>query len=1219
MNFDNLLYQAQEQESKGHLQKAESYYHQMLSDDPKNVKALTRLGLLSIKKGEVRAAQTMLKWAASLAPEEREVKNALNQLQGDHNNFQSSKNRDSAQTCKSPSKALNILFLQNSPCIRNYKMATALRTKGHRVTLGYTQKRLSQRYSGLSDDTYDENIHITSYRQLWDISGNYDLIHSHNEPDELTVAALAGDCPVIHDTHDLISLRANNDPGLAYFEGIANRGAHGRIATTPFQQREVENMYGPNNPGLVFYNYASQADLPQKFHPKLSKRDGQVHFVYEGGLSEKTHRDFRDIFVEMAVRGLHVHIYPAAWSDKLAAFFSRHGRIHYNKPVSPKVLMEEMTRYDIGIIPWNLEKGNKRFLDSTIANKLFEYLAAGLPVATSRLQSYEDFFEHTPVGVTFDSVQELVDTHVHRLLEMAKTIDFTNHVYTFENEIQRVEVFYRSVLENGTCVQTIAADEAPGSLTSGKQGEHISSTFRTETETKQHSQATIQTAFDRFTNWLLHYGWDGYDPYDVEDFIMNLESQGQKISAEEKKAIRIAGKKDPMTIRKKFNIPKKRIAKGLGLLTAGWARMHKVTGKDEYLHEAQKLAQWLMNNPSPGYANLCWGYPFDWQSVIFIPKHTPSAVVSTAVGDGLWELFSITRDEKYLEACAFICRFITNDLNRDDMGKDGLCFSYTPIDDYHVHNANLFCGEFLARIGKELDNQEWLDLASRTADYAMAEQNPDGSIFYWGRVQNHNNPNHVDHYHTGFEIRCLFKLHQHLDSEKIRNCYERYLDFYQRNFVDPSGLPKQTPKRPLPVNIHGAAECILLNSMLSPEYKECFETAEQALKWTIKHMQTKEGWFAHLWSPQERIDAPYLRWGQAWMLRAWVDFLVAGKIKNGEWGYWSRWGSIPGRKSTLPAVQKEKKMLDSKINKQQPHKINQITSQIVDKNIFMDVDVERVFFIIGVGRSGTTLLQAIINAHPDICMPPESHFIRDIIANSKVLKTYQNKGLAGVKTFLKSNTHLARLDIDVCKALEPFSNHSINFSWDFLFKRYLALYAHQQGKKRVGEKDPSNIKHIEVMKKHFPHAILIHIIRDPRDVVLSRINTQMGHTRDVSSWARNYVSSFFMGREYGRGCYGTNYIEVYYEDLIQKPADTIKQLCGNLDVPYDPIMLNYQTQAAGIVAQDEMAWKKNVFEPIMTTNSSKWLNNMDTEQIRLIESLCSKIFEVTPYNLSASM
>jgi len=89
-----------------------------------------------------------------------------------------------------PAKKRNVLFVQESPCIRNYKMATALRKRGHRVTLAYGRARLSQVYPGLSDDVYDELIHLDGFRELWDIAKGFDVVHCHNEPDFLTVAAL---------------------------------------------------------------------------------------------------------------------------------------------------------------------------------------------------------------------------------------------------------------------------------------------------------------------------------------------------------------------------------------------------------------------------------------------------------------------------------------------------------------------------------------------------------------------------------------------------------------------------------------------------------------------------------------------------------------------------------------------------------------------------------------------------------------------------------------------------------------------------------------------------------------------------------------------------------------------------------------------------------------------------------------------------------------------
>ena len=341
--------------------------------------------------------------------------------------------------------SLNILFVQEAPCIRNYKMALALRSRGHRVSLAYSKARLSQMYTGLSDEAYDECIQVANFRQLWDMSKNYDLLHCHNEPDVMTVAALAGEAPVVHDTHDLISLRAGGDQSLGFFEGVANRGAGGRVYTTAFQYEEAKKLYGVNGRSLVFSNYASQADLPKRALPKLSAADGQTHLVYEGGISQTAHRDFSELFFFLAQNGLHIHIYPVRYDPNLAGVFGQSPNIHYHQPASPKDIMEKMTQYDVGIIPFNLEKGNRRFLDSTQANKLYEYLAAGLPVVTSNLATYREFFAQNPAGFTFENGEEIL-AKLPGLRQSVQGLDLTSFVKTYEGEIQRLEEFYLELL-----------------------------------------------------------------------------------------------------------------------------------------------------------------------------------------------------------------------------------------------------------------------------------------------------------------------------------------------------------------------------------------------------------------------------------------------------------------------------------------------------------------------------------------------------------------------------------------------------------------------------------------------------------------------------------------------------------------------------------------------------------------------------------------------------
>lgn len=503
MDYSTVIRQGEELFSKGQFDQAAALFDYIIKQQPDNYNALNNLGVIHHHRGNRSNAEKYFLKAinvkvdyidsclnlAQLYIEDKKLTKAcfylekctekspnenlfkiLYQLHSELGNFQKAQyyldnskqsyleseytnktnhpeNQNQFQShTKIKVQPLNLLFVQDAPCIRNYKMATALRSRGHRVSLAYTEKRLSDCYTGLSDDTYNECIKLNNYRHLWDISCNYDLLHCHNEPDTLSVAALAGHAPVIHDTHDLISLRANGDPQLCYFEGIANRGAAGRIYTTPYQLEEARKLYGVNGKSLVFHNYCSTSDLPKRLLSKLSRKDGRVHIVYEGGVGGSAHRDFSDLFIELAAKEIDIHIYPAVFSQEQGQFFSQYSHIHYNRPISPKNLIEQMSQYDFGIIPFNLKKGNVRFLNSTIANKLFEYLAAGLPVLASDLKSYRDYFAKYPVGMTFRDAKEVVGL-VPKLQKMKTNIDWSTSLHTYEDKIGNIEAFYQQVLK----------------------------------------------------------------------------------------------------------------------------------------------------------------------------------------------------------------------------------------------------------------------------------------------------------------------------------------------------------------------------------------------------------------------------------------------------------------------------------------------------------------------------------------------------------------------------------------------------------------------------------------------------------------------------------------------------------------------------------------------------------------------------------------------------
>lgn len=340
---------------------------------------------------------------------------------------------------------LKILFLQPSPCIRNYKIAKALRQKGHLVSLAYFDKKLSEVYGGLSDSIYSSCHKIENYMTLWELAAGYDLIHSHNEPDQHTVTALGAKKPVVHDTHDLMSLRSPGSNNI-YWEGLANRTASARVYTTSYQLQEARTMYNVPEPNLVLHNYISFSDRPKVFLPKLSLQDNAPHIVYEGGFGGRaTHRQFADIFFDLAKYGVHSHIYPVRYDPEVEAMFKDNPYLHYEKPVSPTEIMTQMTQYDFGIIPWHLTQENQRFLDSTIANKFFEYLAAGLPVYTSPVRSYKDYFKEHRVGTIFNNAAEIVD-NLEMMATLAAAGNLKSQALSFEDNIDKLTDLYFQIL-----------------------------------------------------------------------------------------------------------------------------------------------------------------------------------------------------------------------------------------------------------------------------------------------------------------------------------------------------------------------------------------------------------------------------------------------------------------------------------------------------------------------------------------------------------------------------------------------------------------------------------------------------------------------------------------------------------------------------------------------------------------------------------------------------
>lgn len=401
----------------------------------------------------------------------------------------------------------------------------------------------------------------------------------------------------------------------------------------------------------------------------------------------------------------------------------------------------------------------------------------------------------------------------------------------------------------------------------------------------------LQKSIKQLNNWIEENGWAGYDPYDIKghtaviQLLSNQARDPKLINSVFLECIEFF----PTIARKTLKVNKEINAKAMGLFASAYLFLYQILKHESYLQKAYDCLRWLVENKSKDFVETCWGYPFDWQSLIFIPKGTPSAVVSSICGDAFLNFYKFTGDKKYLQICESICKFFINSLNIDFVDQNRICFSYTPLDNFHVHNANLFVSSFLIKVSYELGHSGFYEYGLKALNYTLDAQNTDGSFYYWSQIDKntYNIPDitlkNIDHYHTGFVLRSLHSIYSISRENKTLEALTKAYSYYRDNLFKDNKVPKLKPDSLYPINIHSCAEAILCMSTLSDIFPDALEYAQNTFLWTRKHMQTREGWFIYIIrkikSYNWKIKIPYIRWGQAWMLIALTNFLYILKRK----------------------------------------------------------------------------------------------------------------------------------------------------------------------------------------------------------------------------------------------------------------------------------------------------------------------------------------------------
>ncbi len=258
------------------------------------------------------------------------------------------------------------------------------------------------------------------------------------------------------------------------------------------------------------------------------------------------------------------------------------------------------------------------------------------------------------------------------------------------------------------------------------------------------------------------------------------------------------------------------------------------------------------------------------------------------------------------------------------------------------------------------------------------------------------------------------------------------------------------------------------------------------------------------------------------------------------------------------------------------------------------------FFIVGCGRSGTTLLRTMLNHHPQVAIPLESLFMVDYLRAAPLIPvTVLANVLVHDYEFREWRMPLSRDDLVGCHTAKD------------LMDRIHECYQAQEGKSRWGQKTPRFVRHGDLLKATYPAAKFIHLLRDPRAVTLSLMRSNL-HRSNAYFGARRWLMDVGAGRNL-KAAYPDDVLEVRYEDLVSEPEATLRTICDFLSLPFDATMLDYDQTGTREYQPIFDQIHDRLHQPPRADRIEAWREELSPRDWAVVEAVCAETMHEVGY------
>lgn len=276
---------------------------------------------------------------------------------------------------------------------------------------------------------------------------------------------------------------------------------------------------------------------------------------------------------------------------------------------------------------------------------------------------------------------------------------------------------------------------------------------------------------------------------------------------------------------------------------------------------------------------------------------------------------------------------------------------------------------------------------------------------------------------------------------------------------------------------------------------------------------------------------------------------------------------------------------------------------------------ERPVFVVGCGRSGTTVLRSVLDAHPELAVAHEARFIPRLARRRQRYELAEGFAVDRLVEDLTGNPAITENlgmgpdDLRAALGGEPVAGYPDAVA------RIFGAYARRHGKQRWGDKMPGYVLQIPLLASLFPACQFVHVVRDGRDVALSSLAIE--DTDDqLALLASNWRHRVSVGRRAGGQLGPDRYREVRYEGLVDDGATTVEGLCAFLGLPFDERML--AVPATGSAPDRLLANPRHarLHEPV-SRGPRSWRTDMAADDLALFEAIAGPVLDELGYERGA--